>query len=58
MHPHVQEQPFRRSLGDIELPDGLERFIVRARCTVHGFGGREISVDLRDASGPGFVVRR
>ena len=58
MHPHVEEQPFTRSLRNVELPDDLERFAVRARCSVHAFGGREITVDLRQASGPGFVVRR
>lgn len=58
MHPHVEEQPFTRSLRNVDLPEGLERFVVRARCTVHAFGGREITVDLRETSGPGFVVRR
>lgn len=58
MHPHVDEQPFTRSLRDVDLPEGLDRFVVRARCTVHAFGGREILVDLREDSGPGFVVLR
>ena len=37
-HPHDNEQPFTRSLGNIEIPTGLETVLVRARCTVHEFG--------------------
>ncbi len=45
-HPHVQEQPFTRSLGGVEVPDGLGRVVVRAHDLVHGLGGQEISVEL------------
>jgi hypothetical protein len=58
LHPHVDEQPFTRSLGGVELPDGLHEVVVRARCNVHGFGGREVRVDLTSEEGPGYAVRR
>jgi hypothetical protein len=58
LHPHVNEQPFTRSLGGVRLPEGVQVVTVRARCTVHGFGGKEIVVDLSQREGPGFVVRR
>lgn len=58
LHPHVNEQPFTRSLGGVVVPDGVRHVVVRARCNVHGFGGREIRVDLAADEGPGFVVRR
>ncbi len=33
MHPHVEEQPFTRSLRNIMLPDGIKTVWVRARCS-------------------------
>ena len=45
-HPHDDEQPFTRSQSGISIPDGLDRVVVRSKCTVHGYGGRAILVDL------------
>ncbi|CAN0592823.1 unnamed protein product [Laminaria digitata] len=45
-HPHVDEQPFTRSLSGIEFPDDLEEVIVRARDSVHGYGGAEVVIPL------------
>lgn len=51
-HPHDNEQPFTRSQRGIEIPASVTLVRVRAKCNVHGFGGREIVVDLsRDTSG-------
>jgi hypothetical protein len=36
LHPHVQEQPFTRSLSGVEVPDDVSEVIVRARDSVHG----------------------
>jgi hypothetical protein len=47
LHPHDNEQPFTRSQSGIQIPDELTHVIVRARCNVHGFGGREIAVELK-----------
>jgi hypothetical protein len=44
-HPHVDEQPFTRSLA-VEIPDGVESVLVRAHDSVHGLGGRELTVAL------------
>jgi hypothetical protein len=57
-HPHDTEQPFTRSLSGIEIPPETERVRVRAKCNVHGFGGREITVHLNRSRGEGFEVRR
>ncbi|MCB1915616.1 MAG: hypothetical protein KDG52_07870 [Rhodocyclaceae bacterium] len=46
LHPHVNEQPFTRSLGGIEVPPGPTSVRVRAHDKVHGYGGAEITVDL------------
>jgi len=40
-HPHVDEQPFTRSLSGIVVPEGLSEVIVEARDSVHGYGGRQ-----------------
>ncbi len=45
-HPHVEEQPFTRGLSGVRIPDGLDRVRVRARDSVHGYGGAEVTVDL------------
>ena len=45
-HPHETEQPFTRSLGGVEIPEGLSEVIVRARDSVHGYGGAEARVKL------------
>ena len=46
LHPHVGEQPFTRSLGGVTIPPGVDRVRVRARDSVHGFGGEEVQVEL------------
>ena len=46
LHPHVGEQPFIRSLGNVTVPDGVTRVIIRAHDTVHGLGGAELVLDL------------
>lgn len=45
-HPHMDEQPFTRSLGGVAIPAGLSRVRVRAHDSVHGYGGEEITVSL------------
>ena len=46
LHPHETEQPFTRSLGGVAVPEGVDRVIVRAHDSVHGPGGKEVTVDL------------
>lgn len=45
-HPHEHEQPFTRSLSGIEIPATAQEVTVRARDSVHGYGGREVTVKL------------
>lgn len=59
LHPHDQEQPFKRSLGGIRIPEGVSRVRIRAKCNVHGFGGRELVIELKPGRGESFeVIRR
>lgn len=44
-HPHVNEQPFTRS-SSITVPAGIERVTVRARDSVHEYGGKTMEVDI------------
>ena len=46
VHPHVNEQPFTRSLGGVRPPASLRRVTVVAHDSVHGYGGVEMTVDL------------
>jgi hypothetical protein len=45
-HPHVDEQPFTRSLSGVIVPEDVDRVVVRARDSVHGYGGEELAVEL------------
>jgi len=57
-HPHVDEQPFTRSQSGIVIPEGVTQVRVRAHDLVHGYGGREVVVDLAVAQGQDFEVVR
>lgn len=46
VHPHDTEQPFTRSLGGVAIPGEIKTVVIRARDSVHDFGGKELSVDL------------
>lgn len=46
-HPHVGEQPFTRGLSGVEVPEGMKEVVVRARDSVHGYGGAEVRIDLQ-----------
>lgn len=46
MHPHVEEQPFTRSLGGVRISDGIGVVTIRAHDNQHGYGGAEVEVAL------------
>lgn len=45
-HPHVNEQPFTRSLSGVNIPDGIAQVHIRAHDKVHGDGAKLFTVDL------------
>lgn len=45
-HPHVDEQPFTRSISGVAVPDGVVRLRVRARDSVHGYGSEDVLIEL------------
>ena len=43
-HPHVDEQPFTRSLSDVKIPEPISEVTVRAHDSVHEYGGKTVTV--------------
>lgn len=46
MHPHVDEQPFTRSLSNLMLPDGTRELFIRTHCSVKGWSSDTMRVEL------------
>lgn len=46
-HPHVEEQPFTRSLSGVSIPDDLTEVFVEARTNVDGWGAARFPVSLK-----------
>ena len=36
-HPHIDEQPFTRSLSGVQIPKGVNKVIVKGHDLVHGY---------------------
>lgn len=45
-HPHVNEQPFTRSLQNVKIPAGIKRVWIRAHDSVHGYGSQQAEIVL------------
>ena len=43
-HPHVNEQPFTRSLSHVKVPEGTPYVVIRAHDKVHGYGGKTLKL--------------
>ena len=46
LHPHVNEQPFTRSLSGVSVPEGLTEVTVEARDSVHGWSPQTLPLAL------------
>ena len=46
LHPHVNEQPFTRSLGGVRIPQGIKEVIIRGHDKIHKNGGKELKLVL------------
>lgn len=44
-HPHENEQPFTRSTT-VTIPEGIAEVVLRAKDSVHEYGGTEMTVAL------------
>jgi hypothetical protein len=45
-HPHVNEQPFTRSLTNLQIPDGTREVFIKAHCSVDGWSEEPVRVEL------------
>jgi hypothetical protein len=45
-HPHVNEQPFTRSLSGVKIPHGLDKIWIRAHDSVHGLSPASVELTL------------
>ena len=45
-HPHVDEQPFTRSLAGVSIPKSARQVKIRAKDLKHGYSSQEFLVDL------------
>ncbi len=47
LHPHVDEQPFTRSLGGVSIPESTETVFIEARTSTDGWGRARFPVSLK-----------
>lgn len=45
-HPHVNEQPFTRSLSGVSVPDATDQVFIRARTSTTGWGDARYPVPM------------
>ena len=48
LHPHVNEQPFTRSLGGVEVPAGVSEVFIEARTLNDPWGEDRFSVKIEN----------
>lgn len=46
LHPHVNEQPFTRSLSGVKIPAGTTRVKIRAKDLKHGYSNDEYIIRI------------
>jgi len=46
-HPHVDEQPFTRSLADVSIPADISEVYIEAHDKVHGWSKQRYKVKIR-----------
>lgn len=46
LHPHVEEQPFTRSLSGVRIPEDVAEVTIRAHDSVDGYGGKTLTLRL------------
>lgn len=58
LHPHEDEQPFTRGLGEVQIPAGTTVVFVEAHDKLHGWSPQRLRVDLTQPNGERFEVQR
>jgi len=57
-HPHVNEQPFTRSLSSFQLNKNIKILFVEAHDLKHGWSPNKIKIDMQKSSGHKYQIRR
>lgn len=57
-HPHVGEQPFTRTLSGVIINKEIRYLEVKSKCTLHGYQGKAVLVDLTQKEGTSYKVLR
>jgi len=57
-HPHVDEQPFTRSLGSLKIPAAVTTVYIEAHDKVHGWSRQRLKIDLLKARAGRLQVHR
>jgi len=50
-HPHVDEQPFTRSLGQITIPKSVSSIYIEAHDKAHGWSRQRVKIDVKKSVG-------
>ena len=59
LHPHVDEQPFTRSLGGVVIPEGVTEVVVRSHNLISGYAPEVVTVPIGESgSGERYEVER
>jgi len=58
LHPHEDEQPFTRGSDAVQIPAATTIVFVEAHDKLHGWSKQRLRVDLSQAKGERFEVRR
>ena len=57
-HPHVNEQPFTRSLSDFYIPSDKKIIIVEAHDKVNGWSPNKVRIDMGRSSGDNYQIEK
>jgi len=58
LHPHVQEQPFTRSLSKVKLDDSLTTLYIEAHDKKHGWAKEKLKIDLTKMQGGKLIIKK
>ena len=57
LHPHVNEQPFTRTLGEVKIPKNTKIIFVEASDLLHGWSKRRVQIDLSIKKGRNYKIK-
>ncbi|MFK5915681.1 MAG: hypothetical protein QM484_15045 [Woeseiaceae bacterium] len=56
-HPHVNEQPFTRSLTNFIIPAGIKTVYIEARDIKYGWSPKKLKINLSQPSGERYMIK-